>query len=364
MVGEEQRIHPLQKLLGGEKPYLKTGCEPLEERQKFLYVFGQEQRVLIQGYTVKVLAFAGVSARGVVSVLPLFLYAEACEGAPWTDILGDLSKYCEYEFLILAEYSNAIANAAQALQLNIKHLAIVYYAPENAVKYVLETVYKEFEAVFKKFWSKCGAIVVSEFSQIETIAKTCIKELTEHFDGKSFLKETAGQISVQAVLDAIKPEAASAANSDASRPIPSGAASYCIAFEKNCFETGSRRRIVVFFAVCEGAVRKAVVAVLPDQADNAVWEEAIKKASDAAGRIDYLLFCGCSVNLWAINKGILPKTVWCSSIADFDTTEAYCEKTKQTRNYLEYEVMSKFSGSASQIKAYLSQSGIADVTLI
>lgn len=327
---DQKSTHPLKKLLYDcEKHYIKIGGEPPEERQELLYVFGQEQRVSIRSYTVKVLAFAGITENGSVSVLPLFLYAETTEDAPWTDILEDLSKYCEYDFLILAEYGKAIVNALQELQLNIKHCTIVAYVPENAVKYVLETAYREFETEFKKYWHKCGPIQVSVFSEIESIAETCIKKLTECFDGKSFLKETDIIASAQPVIEAIKTGTPRRIFSDASEKV-SGSSTYCIAFEKNCFETGSRRRIVVFFACYEGAVKKAVVTILPDQADNAIWEKAILGAADIIGQIGYLLFCGCSVNLWTINKGILPSTKWCVSIADFDHAEKYSDITKQS----------------------------------
>ncbi len=367
MAGDEQKNkHPLHKLLtAGEKPFLKIGCEPLKERQEFLYVFGQEQRVSIKGYTVKVLAFAGVAPSCTVSVLPMFLYAETSENAPWTDILNDLSKYCGYENLIVAEYGSAVAGALQALQLTAKHFSIVSYVPENAVKHVLEKVFREFETAFKKFWWKCGAIQVSEFSEIEAIAETSIKELTERFDGKSFILAAEAEIPVLPFPDAIMTKETSAVSSGAAGPVPvTEAAAYCIAFEKSCFDAGGRRRFAVFFAVYKGTVKKAVITVLPDQVDDAAWEKAIKRASDAIGRIDYLLFCGCPVNMWTINKGILPKAKWCVSIADFDSNERYCEMTKQKRNELDYEVMSKFNGNASEIKAYLSQAGISDVAEI
>ncbi len=346
--------HPLKKLLyGGERPYVKIGGEPSEKRQKFLYVIGQKQRFRIKGYTVEVLAFAGITKQGTVSVLPMFLFTGADEDALWADILNDLASICDFEYLILADYGNEVNRALKALKPDVKHYSIVAYVPQDAfIKYVLETVFREFESQFKSFWWKCGSIEVAEFSEAETIAQTSIKEISEYFEGKIFVKHPEITIDSKSVIGALKSSMMSA-----------DGVVYCFVLENSFYVSGDYHRAAVFCKVIEGNVSAVILLSLPDKVSDAVWEDATIKAADKIGDIKYLLYRGCSVNLWTINKTILPNTIWCNSIADID----YNEKSREANLKKFNEIESHLAGVSLDLKSlkeHLAKLGISNIEIV
>jgi hypothetical protein len=151
---------------------------------------------------------------------------------------------------------------------------------------------------------------------------------------------------------------------------------YCFVFEPSwwLYGTGwsSQQRVVLFNLVRDGEIVRSVVADLPEnqssvRLDDSVWEDIISRAIAELGDINYLLFRWCSVNIWTIDKGILPDIVWCNSIADIPYDEKFRIASIDRLN----EIGSHFAGFSPSsrtieefrnvLKEHLKKLGIEDV---
>jgi len=406
----DKENHPLRKLLYEGEPYLKIdgGIIPPDEPEKFVYVFGQKQRFNIKGYSVNVYGFAGVTAKGAVTALPLFFYAGLPEDAPWESIIRDISAYGDFDVFILSEYGDEIKNALAKVKPDARFYTIIHSVPpEFALKREVETIFGEFEKKFKFFWWKCGAIDVEEITISETIAQTCIKTLIEFFKGKIYLKavEIDGgtepppppptpppiggnpppqpplpprpQKPQEEPLREEKPQAADPVKDSIAETIKlvspiakertvwreQDGTVYCFVLEKTYYIGGARQRLGVFTKITNERFEKTVLIDMPENIKNADWEEVIPKAAEKIGPIKYILFRGCNLYIPNINTEVLPNAVWCGTIADIPTSEKSRDEALKRFNDIENHLTGE-SLSPEAMKAHLLKIGIADVELI
>ena len=342
------------------------------EDERFVYVLGQRQSFYIEGITVTPHGFIGLTERGVVRMLPMFFYAGANENVPWKNILTDITEYGDIVNLIFSDAGNVIAPALAEVLPNTKHYGAVWNLPSDApYRKEAEKLNMEFENMFKKYWRFRE---VKDFDEAERFAEEYLAAFEEHF--KEFMKQFAPAVQpapqqappkvapVQPAPPApVQPKPAQAAPADAPQQTPkvpgekndvADAPVCCFVFEKYDAEG---RIVAIFNQVADGKMIRSVLVTFPEKINELnrqvvikkaapEYENAIKKAASAIGKIGYILFRGCTMNWFEFNKSILPDTVWCGSVADIPNTV----QARQANLSRFGEIESQLTGGISSIQ--------------
>jgi len=155
--------------------------------------------------------------------------------------------------------------------------------------------------------------------------------------------------------------------------------SYCFVLQHNVWFRGGSENIqsvASFNMVRDGEIVRTVLAPLPERTafseniGSAYWEEIILKAAAEVGDIKYLIFRNCPIELSAVNKEILPDTVWGSTIAYIDADEplrAVSIEVLRTLN-THFSGFRRYVDSIEQfydvLTEHLGEIGVTDVVVI
>ncbi|WNY25219.1 hypothetical protein [Methanolapillus millepedarum] len=330
-------------------------------------VFVFQNQMWVNSYYANIYSFIGMTLKGEAVTLPVFISAKRGQDVPWRDMLSVLkSVVFDIDYFVYKDYDNIVEKCLKEIYPNTVYVSSIWDLPTGApIKKRAEELHRISEKEVKEFWYSPGNI--ENIGQLQDIVELFIERLDAFFENYIYQSpldqpdvNSVQNGDINRVVEKIpasiseppenseKPETIKAEDTGCAEN--AGRVNYCFVFERSFWlPDGMRSRVAVFNQVSEGCVIKSVLAALPETAANSDWEAAINKAAVQMGDIKYLLFQGCSINRFSVNMQILPNTVWCSNIGDFDYTEKSREKNCQKLNELDNH-LSAFSRSCENVQ--------------
>jgi len=175
--------HPLQKVKSAEHSciMIKGKLEPVAGK-RYKFVFGQKATVAVKGYPVHIYAYAGLTEKSGVEVLPLFLHVGEGD-APWPYIIKELAKFGTFEGFIIADYCDDIRKALGSVSASTKHFSSI--TTPAATMPVLSRAHYDFTTHFKRVWQNTGGRV-EDYEKLELLSGMCVDTLAEFFKTKTY----------------------------------------------------------------------------------------------------------------------------------------------------------------------------------
>lgn len=346
------------------------------------------------GYTVNIYNFAGITMRGAARVLPSFVTYKTGGEVPWQAMLKKLSQYAlSIEIFYFQDYDKVVEKYLAGFFPKAKFYKAFYELPQDApARKRAEEVNREFDKEVKNFWmmrfngENTGKLARTMLELINHLRDYFLKYIykTEFIlkepqkEEPQAKPEPAPLAAETAVAAAEKTEASpvtqsapvhspaantQSAPAQASAPTPIEKFVYCCILEKMYHDNGEYKKILVFSKMAEGRIEKIILIPAQYALNNDVWESAVSKAAAKFGKIKYLLPRQCSLNLWTVNKGILPDTVWCGSIADIYYKEDF--RAENLSKFGEIEGLLAGSGmNPESMKECLGKTGVTEIEII
>lgn len=301
----------------------------------FSYVFVIEKQVWITSFYANIFIFCGLTRLGQVEVLFAFISGEK----PWEDMLKLLAIRCrKIDYFIYRDYNNIVESKVKEVFKNTKYYDSIWSLGQDPpMKDRMEEAYRVIDRETNNFWARPGEVTTT--SLLQDALEGFMVGLSNFFVSYSF----ESKLIIIPDLNLVS------SNSNSTKEIGTQSAkdelnsyvNYCFVYETQIWLAGGiQRRLASFNQISRGQINKIIVIALDESHDNRAWEEAIKRAKSNLDTINYILFRGCSINTFTIDKSILTDTVWCSSIGDFDMNEEYRMQSNEKLNRIENHLVS------------------------
>lgn len=175
--------HPLQKIKSAEHSCVMIkGKLTAAAGKRYKYVFGQKATVTLKGYPVHLYAYAGITEKGGVEVLPIFLHVGDGD-APWRYIIKELAAFGLFDGFVISDYSDEIRKALAAVSPSTRHFSSIT-TPAASMPAITRANY-DFTTYYKKVWQNTGGRV-EDYEQLERLSGMCVDTLADFFKSKTY----------------------------------------------------------------------------------------------------------------------------------------------------------------------------------